>query len=61
VNSISDALPAEAGLVTRRKSGISPAELSAVVFSDWRALCARRKTTAAITIPAAPTTMTNSS
>jgi hypothetical protein len=50
----------EAGLLTPGKSGRSPAELSAVVFPHRHPLRVRRKTAAAIAIPAAMTTMTNS-
>jgi hypothetical protein len=50
----------EAGLLTPGKSGISRAELSAVVFPHRHPLRVRRKTAAAIAIPAAMTTMTNS-
>jgi hypothetical protein len=50
----------EAALLTAGTSDMSPAELSGVVFPHRPALRVRRKTAAAITIPAATTTMTNS-
>jgi hypothetical protein len=50
----------KAALLTAGTSDMSPAELSGVVFPHRPALRVRRKTAAAITIPAATTTMTNS-